>query len=170
MDRHERFTALFDAYGAHVHRYLRRRMSRASDVDYLMSEVFLIAWRRFAEIPREAELPWLYRTSWNVLANHSRKVVALPLGDATDLERIGQSGGDPADRVLEDAELAAAWRQLSDRDREVLRLSAWEGLTGAALGSALGVSTTAAATALSRARARFEEILAEPARSGRTVA
>lgn len=165
MDRHERFTALFDAYGADVHRYLRRRVSRAADVDDLMSEVFIIAWRRFAEIPREAELPWLYRTSWNVLANHSRKVVALPIGDASDVDRVAATGGDPADRVLDDAELAAAWRELSDRDREVLRLAAWEGLTGDALGKALGVSTTAAASALSRARDRFEEFLADSARS-----
>ena len=165
MDRHERFTALFDAYGADVHRYLRRRVSRAADVDDLMSEVFLIAWRRFAEIPRGAELPWLYRTSWNVLANHSRKVVALPIGDASDLDRVSASGGDPADRVLDDAELAAAWQRLSDRDREVLRLAAWEGLTGDALGRALGTSTGAAASALSRARDRFEDFLAESARS-----
>ena len=64
MDREKRFERLFDAYAPDVHRYLRRRMAQPADVDDLVADVFLIAWRKLSEIPRDAELPWLYRTAW----------------------------------------------------------------------------------------------------------
>ncbi|MEK9736104.1 MAG: sigma factor-like helix-turn-helix DNA-binding protein, partial [Candidatus Nanopelagicales bacterium] len=60
----------------------------------------------------------------------------------------------------EDLTLRTAWQKLSPRDREVLRLSAWEGLDGSALATALGISVSGAGAALSRARARFREELA----------
>ena len=159
MDREKRFERLFDAYAPDVHRYLRRRMAQPADVDDLVADVFLIAWRKLSEIPRDAELPWLYRTAWMELANQRRKVVPFPVGGAADLEGVVATEADPADRVVEDAEIAAAWKSLGVKDREVLRLAAWEGLTGDALGKALGLSTSAAASALSRARSRFEEVL-----------
>jgi len=160
MDREKRFDALFDAYAPDVHRYLRRRMAQPADVDDLVADVFLIAWRKLSEIPRDGELPWLYRTAWMELANQRRKVIPFPVGGAADLEGAVGAEADPADRVVEDAEIAAAWKSLGVKDREVLRLAAWEGLTGDALGKSLGMSTSAAASALSRARSRFEEVLA----------
>lgn len=159
MDREQRFTALFDAHAPQVHRYLRRRVANPSDVDDLVSDVFLVAWRRLDEIPRDAELPWLYKTAWLTLANHRRRVVPLPVADAAEVDR--QLDADPADVVIEDLALAQAWGTLSTRDREVLRLAAWEGLDGAALAAALGVSVGGAAAALSRARSRLAGALVE---------
>jgi len=160
MDQVKRFETLFDAYAPDVHRYLRRRMAQPADVDDLVADVFLIAWRKLSEIPRDGELPWLYRTAWMELANQRRKVIPFPAGGAAELEGVVATEADPADRVVEDAEIASAWNSLGVKDREVLRLAAWEGLTGDALGKALGMSTSAAASALSRARSRFEEVLA----------
>ena len=160
MDQVKRFETLFDAYAPDVHRYLRRRMAQPADVDDLVADVFLIAWRKLSEIPRDGELPWLYRTAWMELANQRRKVIPFPVGGAAELEGVVATEADPADRVVEDAEIASAWKLLGVKDREVLRLAAWEGLTGDALGKALGMSTSAAASALSRARSRFEEVLA----------
>ncbi len=164
VDREQRFTSLFDAYAPQVHRYLRRRAANPSDVDDLVSDVFLVAWRRLGEIPRDAELPWLYKTAWLTLANHRRRVVPLPVGDAAAVDR--QLDADPADVVIEDVALAQAWGTLSTRDREVLRLAAWEGLDGAGLAAALGVSVGGAAAALSRARSRLAGALAEAGGDG----
>jgi len=160
MDQVKRFETLFDAYAPDVHRYLRRRMAQPADVDDLVADVFLIAWRKLSEIPRDGELPWLYRTAWMEFANQRRKVIPFPVGGAAELEGVVATEADPADRVVEDAEIASARKSLGVKDREVLRLAAWEGLTGDALGKALGMSTSAAASALSRARSRFEEVLA----------
>ena len=51
------FDALYTAHRDDVWRYLRRRS--ASEPEDLTTEVFLVAWRRRAELPA-APLPWLY--------------------------------------------------------------------------------------------------------------
>ena len=149
-DRHEAFEALFATHGVAVHRYAQRR-APASDVEDIVADVFVIAWRKFDEIPAGFEQPWLFRTAWNVLANRHRKFVELPFEALPD----GPDGGDIADSVITDITLQRAWQQLSARDREVLRLVAWDGLDGRALAEALGISVSGAGVALSRARERL---------------
>lgn len=56
-------------------------------------------------------------------------------------------------------ELVTAFRSLSEADREVLRLAAWEGLTVAAIGQVLGCSAVAAKARLHRARQRLSRKL-----------
>jgi RNA polymerase sigma-70 factor (ECF subfamily) len=80
------------------------------------------------------------------------------VADLGELDAIDEA--DPAEIVSDNAALAEAWRAIAARDREVLRLVAWEGLNGAQLAAALGISEGGAAAALSRARSRLEESLA----------
>lgn len=148
---------LFDAHARSVRRYLLRRLGSVGDpsalADDLTAEVFIVAWRRRADIPSGSELPWLYAVARRVLANERRRPTDVPVADLSSLDAIDDS--DPADLVTDDAVLAAAWRSVSSTDREVLRLSAWEGLSGQALADALGISTGGAGAALSRARSRL---------------
>lgn len=153
---------MVDAHASDVRRYLYRRLTGSADpastADDLTSDVLVVAWRRRRDIPAGAELPWLYAVARRVLANYRRRPQEILVADLGALDAIDES--DPAEIVTDDAVLAQAWRDLSPRDREVLRLAAWEGLTGASLGTALGISEGGAAAALSRARGRFEESLA----------
>lgn len=152
MDSRKKFELLFEQQVRSVYSYFSRRAS-LNDCEDLTSEVFAIAWRKFDEIPVGLEEPWLYRTAWNVLANARRRHVDVPV------EELEIDAPDIADDVLSDVELKRAWQELSVRDREVLRLAAWEGLAGEGLAAALGVSVSGAGVALHRARARFEEVL-----------
>jgi RNA polymerase sigma factor (sigma-70 family) len=154
QDSRERFNSLFADHARSIYRYFSRR-APLGDCEDLTSEVFVVAWRRIEEIPNGLEEPWLYRTAWNVLANARRRHVDVPV-DELDIH-----GPDIADDVIGDAELKRAWMALSVRDREVLRLVAWEGLNGDALALALGISASGAGVALHRARTRFEELLGE---------
>ena len=155
---------MVNAHARDVRRYLYRRLTGAPDpaatADELTADVLVVAWRRRSDIPPGAELPWLYAVARRVLANHRRRPQDVLVADLGALDAIDES--DPAVIVSEDTALADAWRSLSPRDREVLRLVAWEGLTGAQLAAALGISEGGAAAALSRARSRFEEGLASP--------
>lgn len=155
----DRIVAMANEYAVAVHRYLLRRLAGAPDAqgqaEDLTSEVFLVAWRRRDDVPVDAELPWLYAVARRLLANHRRRPADIAVDDLGSLEGIDEA--DPADIVTRDAALAAAWRQLSSRDREILRLSVWEGLSGDDLAAALGISAGGAAAALSRARARLVE-------------
>ena len=154
---------MVDAHALDVRRYLYRRLTGsadpASNADDLAADVFVIAWRRRADIPQGAELPWLYAVARRVLANYRRRPQEVLSADLGEFDAIDES--DPAEIVTDDAVLAQAWRGLAPRDREILRLVAWEGLSGAQLATALGISEGGAVAALSRARARFEESLAD---------
>ncbi len=134
-----------------VFRYFVRRAAW-QDADDLTAEVFATAWRRRVDVPREAILPWLYRTAGYVLANHRRRAHAVvPLA-------VEPTAGDHAQRIADRDELDRALAQLSERDRDVLLLHAWEGLDGNELAKALGISRSGAQAALSRARARLREV------------
>ncbi|MPV36974.1 RNA polymerase sigma factor [Georgenia subflava] len=143
------FDALFRAHARAVHRYLLRRAPQ--DAEDLAAEVLTIAWRRRADVPDGAELPWLYRTAGFVLANHRRKKSDVAL------EVLPEEGddADPADAVVTDELVRGALSGLSPRDRRILLLHAWEGLGGDDLAAVLGISRGGADAALSRARARL---------------
>lgn len=148
--RRESFETLFATHAKAVHRYAQRRIA-TSDVEDVVADVFVIAWRKLDEIPEGFEQAWLFRTAWNVLANRHRKFVELPFDELPD----SPDSGDIAETVIADVMLQQAWLTLSARDREVLRLVAWEGMNGNELASALGISVSGAGVALSRARERF---------------
>ncbi len=149
------FTALVRAHERDVHRYLVRRAGQ--DAEDLTADVLTIAWRRREDVPEGAELPWLYRTAGFVLANHRRKGRPVPV------ERLPEvvDEDDPALRAVTDERVRGALAALSPRDRQIVLLNAWEGLTGVALAEALGVSRGGADAALSRARARLAAVWAD---------
>ncbi|MFS0702626.1 RNA polymerase sigma factor [Cellulomonas sp. 179-A 4D5 NHS] len=146
------FEELFREHATAVLRYLVRRGARG-DAEDLAADVLAVAWRRRADVPLGAELPWLYRTAGFVLANHRRKGRPVPVGDVPDVA----AGDDPAELAVTDERVREVLGALSPRDRRVLLLNAWEGLTGDALADVLGISRGGADAALSRARARLRE-------------
>ncbi len=153
------FTAIVREHSTALVRYFARRGPR-QDAEDLAAEVFATAWRRRADLPRAAVLPWLYRTAGFVLANHRRKHVDHPV------ERVPESGesrvaDDPELSALFDAELRGALESVGERDRQILLLHAWEGLDGAELAEVLGISRSGADAALSRARKRLREAWGE---------
>lgn len=150
------FDHLFRTHARAVVRYLARR-APASDVDDLAADVLATAWRRRADVPDGAELPWLYRTAGYVLANYRRKGRPIPVAEVPD----EPDDVDPADLAIADDAVRRALAALSPRDRRILLLHAWEGLDGAALAEVLGVSRGGADAALSRARARLREAWAD---------
>jgi RNA polymerase sigma factor (sigma-70 family) len=146
------FDALFVAHAAAVHRYFVRRLAPSrDDAEDLAAEVLATAWRRREDVPSGGELPWLYRTAGYVLANHRRKVRALPVAVVPE----EPDDVDPAALALDDDRVRAVLARLSARDRRILLLVAWDGLGGEDLAAVLGVSRGGADAALSRARARL---------------
>jgi RNA polymerase sigma factor (sigma-70 family) len=161
----KRFRRLFDDAYRPLLAYALRRTDSAADAEEVVAETLLVAWRRRAEMPRDADAtPWLYGVARRVLANQRRG-----LGRRRAFERgiepltVAPRGPDEA---LEAAEatraVLAAARRLSEADRDVLRLAAWEGLSQRELAVSLGCSENAAALRLHRARRRLrDELLKE---------
>lgn len=154
-DRRARFEALFAAHAPTVLAYARRRTDRTT-ADDVLSEVFAVAWRRLDQVPPDP-LPWLPACARHVLA-HARRGQHRR---AALIRRLATTSP-PAEAWTElaDGALARALASLSERDREVLLLVAWDGLAGAQAASVLGCSRRAFSMRLHRARRRLSEALA----------
>lgn len=153
MDDNEWFEELVHEHSGAIVRYFARRGPRQDSED-LTADVLLTAWRRRDDVPREAPLPWLYRTAGYVLANHRRRRVDSPVPELPLLADPGD--GPEAVAVSRDA-AGRALAALSERDREILLLHAWDGLDGESLAQVLGISRSGADAALSRARKRLRD-------------
>lgn len=151
------FDGVFRAHSTAVYRYFLRR-APADDAQDLAADVLATAWRRRADVPEGAELPWLYTTAGFVLANYRRKGRPVPVEHVPDEV---DDDADPAHLALADGAARAALAALSPRDRRIILLHAWEGLDGDALAAVLGISRGGADAALSRARSRLRQVWAD---------
>lgn len=146
------FESLWSTNAGRVRAYLQRRAD-ASDVDDLLSEVFLVAWRHRDRKPN-TELPWLYGIGRRVLSTHYRgSQRRMNLEDKLD----GQPEVHSDQFAVSDlrSEIADAMAILGPDDRELLMLTAWEGLTPKEIAIAEGVTSAVIRMRLSRARRRF---------------
>jgi len=146
----DRLHALYVAHSGSVSAYLRRR-DRGDHAEDLLAETFLVAWQRLGSIPAGGELPWLYGVAHNLLRAQWRRQTSESAAVAGLVRVTRDADGDPGEGVMA-VELRAVLAALTADQVEVLLLSAWEGLTGAALATALGCSPVAARVRLHRAR------------------
>lgn len=152
------FRDLFARTSLRVRAYVRRHCDE-SDCDDILSEVYLVAWRRFRELPDDP-LPWLLGTARRVLANHWRGRARRERADA-ELAALARFAGEPdvAGQAIDRTTMVAALAELDPDDREVLLLVGWDGQDGAGVAQVLGCSPGAARMRLVRARRRLEELL-----------
>lgn len=160
-------TTVEDLYRAHARQVLAYalRRSDAATAEDVVSEVFLIAERRLAELPADA-LPWLYGVARRVLANQRRSEKRRAALHRALGALARDRAADPPPAFAADTPLLEALAALRPDDREVLILIAWEGLDAAAAAAVLGCSAAAVHTRLHRARGRLRAELdrrADPA-------
>jgi len=158
--------ATFERLFADTHRdVLSYLMSRCRDPQLaadLLSETYLIAWEKLPAIPPGDDArPWLFGVARNLLLKGFRQSrVAAALVERLGAELIAtRQAVAPADSRLE-AAIARALSRLTDTDREVLLLSAWEGLTPREIAMVLGTSANVIRVRLHRARSRVQRDLA----------
>jgi RNA polymerase sigma-70 factor (ECF subfamily) len=154
-----RFRLLFESSYGPLVAYARRRTPDRAEADDVVSEAFTIAWRRRVELrSATSPLPWLYGIAANVIRNQRRTSYRrIRLADKLEALPRPTHVSDPAERP--GADLRAALSRLSFDDQEVLRLVAWEGLSHAEVGQAVGCSTNAIGIRIHRARRRLQEEL-----------
>lgn len=157
----ERLSGLYQRHRLEIVAYCRRRVADESVAD-LVSEVFLVAWRRIGDVPEGAELPWLYGVARNVVSNHHRghrRRSRLMSALSAQPPETGEDAGVMVLRRAEDEMVLRALATLSTMDQEVLRLRAWEELSSAEIGTALQLSPAAVDMRLTRAKRRLRRAL-----------
>jgi RNA polymerase sigma factor (sigma-70 family) len=150
--RRSRFERIFAAHYRAVFAYALRRATRAEAED-AVAETFLVAWRRLEHVPDPAK-PWLLGVARRALANQrrsSRRQQALGT-------RLAHEPPSPAEPSGETPVLEALGR-LSDDDRELLLLIAWDGLTAGEAAAVLDCTPATLRVRLHRARRRLRSEL-----------
>ena len=163
LTREARFRAIYDAHYEAVLRFARRR-STPDVADDVVSETFMVAWRRLDALPEAdgEQLPWLYAVARNCLLtahrHHARQAgIAVRLGSqpsglpAQDTNTLGA--------VETRLDLTSAWASLSDADQEVLALGIFEDLTSSEAAAVLGISAATYRVRLFRARSHLKSHL-----------
>ncbi len=157
--REDRFEELFREHYRAVRGYALRRAPGDFFAQDVVSETFLVAWRRLDDVPDDP-LPWLYGVARRVLANQRR---SADRGSALERKLASAAtsavGRDPGEGAGEGELLRTALARLSERDREALMLVAWHELSGDRAARAAGCTRTAFAVRLHRARARLAKQL-----------
>ena len=149
---------MYREHGGAVRRYVRRRWD-AQSADDVVADVFVVAWRRLDEVPDDP-LPWLLGVARRVLANRRRGTAREhALLARLRFERLGVPPFIARDAPERGARVWRALSALSERDREVLLLVAWEGLAPHRAARVLGIGANTFAVRMYRARRRFRRAL-----------
>lgn len=147
------FTEVYRAHYEDVLRFVRRR-AHPMNVDDVVGETFLAAWRRRREVPEDAR-PWLFGTARNLILNANRgmrrqSALVVHIGRTATVD-----AHDPTVGVDIRLELVEAWQALAAADQEVLALHVWEDLTAKEAARVLGCTRASYSMRLTRARRRL---------------
>ena len=156
--RRAAFEAIVEEVYEPLQRYLRRRCA-PQDVDELLDDVLLVLWRRLEDVPASGALPWMYGIARRCLGNHRRSGQRR----ARLLQRVGAGFREPPGPELTtsaDAALHQSLHRLPERDREVIRLWAWERLEPREIAEVLGTTPNAVSVRLRRIQRRLADELA----------
>ena len=159
----ERFQALYAEHHRRVYAYAVSMAGRQL-ADEVVSEVFLVAWRRLADVPTPA-VPWLLTVARNVISSQFRAAARQQSIGAELRAWVTEAevaAPDVADEVSERIAVLAALAALPEADRELLTLVAWHGLKPSEAAQVVGCSTTTYFVRLHRARHRLERAMADP--------
>jgi RNA polymerase sigma-70 factor, ECF subfamily len=155
------FEQLFRETRTDLLAYIMRRSPSAEDAADLLADTYLIAWEKLDAIPAggKARL-WLFGVARNLLLSSARRRrsrhalverLAFELGGA-------QAPQTPVEDERSEA-LLEALAALPERDREIVLLTAWEGLTPREIAVVVGARANVVRVRLHRARMRLERDL-----------
>jgi RNA polymerase sigma-70 factor (ECF subfamily) len=152
----DRFERCFRDHHAQVLAFSLRRVSAREIAEDVVADTFAVAWRRRDRIPDPA-LPWLYAIAAHVVANQyrsTRRRHQLDIRLAHETAAVA-AGSDPAESLDRRGAFATAFALLTEPEREVLRLIAWDGLDTREAARVFGCSPGAFRVRLHRARRKL---------------
>lgn len=151
----DRFEQLYTQTRVPILGYLLRRCGDPGDAADLLAETFLIAWRRVEDIPEgDQARQWLYGVARRTLANHRRhQQVEHRLADTlrAQLPIEMDRARSHTDHAFSDA-IADCLAALSDFDREIIELAAYDQLSPGEIATVTEKSPGAIRVRLHRAR------------------
>jgi RNA polymerase sigma-70 factor, ECF subfamily len=155
------FEQLFRDTRADLLAYIVRRSPSAEDAADVLAETYLVAWRKLHAIPTDERARlWLFGVARNLLlkgAGRRRSGHVLVERLAGELRRAHAPHTPVED--ARSAALRAALEALPEGQREVVMLTAWEGLTPKQIAAVTGTPVNVVRVRLHRARMRLRRDL-----------
>jgi RNA polymerase sigma-70 factor (ECF subfamily) len=164
MDADLRLKQLVDEHFGRVAAYLLSRTDRDSAAEAL-ARTLEVVWQRLEDLPSDP-LPWLLGVARRVLsdqwrAQSRRDALMVRLTEVEDMRHRAMVQREERDDAALDRLVAVhALSGLTDSEREVLLLVAWDGLTAREASRVLGCTRGAFAVRLFRARAHLRDQIA----------
>jgi RNA polymerase sigma-70 factor, ECF subfamily len=155
------FERLYQRYAPVVHGVLLARVPY-SEVEDLLQNVFLLAFRRFPQLREDAAFGgWLLAIARNQAADyHRHKVDEEPLLEHHQNRASGEDSSD-----MSPGELLHLLQSLPETYRETLALRLVEGLTGPEIASRIGMTHGSVRVNLSRGMHMLRELVEKGVRS-----
>lgn len=157
--REAHFEHVYVANAADLLSYFGRRVQNPADAADLLSETFLVAWRRGDRMPADPEQArmWLFGVARRVRGNAARGAIRhADLADklCAHLQTLPREHAD-----AETLDIRAALDAIPDDQSELVRLILWDGFTLPEAATILGISESTARGRYQRARTRLRELL-----------
>lgn len=154
------FEQLYVRYSRSIFRVAMRRLGDRARAEDAVQEAFAAVWRSAASyrVERGPGAPWLYAVARNAIVDRARGSRELP-GDVPETAS-GEAG--PPERAETDwlrRRVHGALELLPQREREVISLAYWSGLSQSEVADSLGVPLGTVKTRTRAALARLAEIL-----------
>jgi RNA polymerase sigma-70 factor, ECF subfamily len=153
-DPMDRFRSLYKLTFNDIYAYTKRALAPdQSEIDDVVAEVYLVAWRRIDELPQSPQdRLWLFGVARNVVRNTKRSTNRRLLLVHRIHSQLRLPNGSSE---LSDVDVWAALRRLSPNEREVMQLVVWDGLSVAETAEVLRCSVNVVQVRLHRARKRL---------------
>ena len=160
------FELFYRANADAVYSYCLRRVSVEEAKD-ATADVFVVAWRRWGAVPEGDEaVGWLYGVARNVLRDRRRSIRRLGRLVEKEAAQPEPFVAGPELQVVMMAEheaVRAALGKLSKRDREIILLVEWEGLSREVVAGMMSVSRAAIDKRMARAYKKMARSIEGPA-------
>jgi len=145
------YRTLFDEYWPRVRRHVACFVDNPEEVDEIAAEVFVVAWRKLNPA-KPMGLRWFLRVADNKLRDVMRRGQSRTR--AIEAMMRGMQASDEL-HPLEALALRQALQSLNARERQVVVLTYWDGLSAGEVSEVLRCSQAAVWTTLTRARQKL---------------
>jgi RNA polymerase sigma-70 factor (ECF subfamily) len=156
------FDELYQRYARPVFGLALRRLGDRGRAEDAVQETFASIWRSAGSYrpERGPGAPWLYAVARNAIVDRARSRTETP-SEIPDQAADEAGPGDLAEQSWVAWRVHRALEELSDREREVISLAYWSGLSQSEVAEFLGIPLGTVKTRTRAALSRLSEILGD---------
>jgi RNA polymerase sigma-70 factor, ECF subfamily len=158
------FEDLYRRYARPVFGLALRRLGDRGRAEDAVQETFTSIWRSAASYrpDRGPGAPWVYAVARNAIVDRARSRTEIP-AEIPDEPAREDGPGDRAEQSWVQWRVHAALEELPEREREVLKLAYWSGLSQSEVADFLGIPLGTVKTRTRSALAHLADILGDEA-------